>query len=207
MEKISWQNLDKEVKNSISCIAKEGKRQGIPVFIIGGTVRDILLKKQNVDLDCVVAGSAILFAQAIAKLNHGELTIHERFGTATIKLKSKISVDFAMARKESYPSPGALPVVKKGNIQADLSRRDFTVNAMAVALHGEKAGYILDMYGGLNDLKHKQIKVLHDRSFQDDPTRILRAIRFEQRFRFVIEPHTMKLLRAAVRLISLFLIE
>ncbi len=200
MKRISWQKLDKNIQRSIDCIIKAGKRQGTPVFIIGGTVRDILLRKKNLDLDCVVEGDAVALAQAVARMTRGELKVHKRFTTATVKTKDGVSLDFAMAREEHYPQPGALPVVRKGSIYTDLRRRDFTINAMAVALYGDQSESVLDMCGGVDDLRQKRIRVLHDRSFLDDPTRMIRGIRFEQRFQFSIEPCTMKLFKSALRL-------
>ncbi|MFA5259726.1 MAG: hypothetical protein WC450_00690 [Candidatus Omnitrophota bacterium] len=198
MYKISWQHLNPQVKTLLQCVSRAGESSGIPVYIVGGTVRDILLQKRNVDLDCVVEGNAIALAQRVANLIQGELKTHERFQTATVTSPERVSVDFAMAREEHYPHPGALPVVRPGTLEADLKRRDFTINAMAAALHGPDAGLLRDLYNGVRDLRRRYIRILHDNSFIDDPTRILRGVRFEQRLNFKFEPRTARLLKSAL---------
>ncbi|HQP12633.1 MAG TPA: hypothetical protein PK470_07715 [Candidatus Omnitrophota bacterium] len=199
MRKISWQYLNPPVKALLECVSRAGEDAGIPVYIVGGTVRDILLHNRNVDLDCVVEGNAIALAQHVAKLVRGELKTHERFQTATVTSPDQVSIDFAMAREELYPRPGALPVVRPGTLEADLKRRDFTINAMAAALHGPTEGVLRDVYDGVLDLRRRYIRILHDSSFVDDPTRILRGIRFEQRLNFKFEPRTARLLKSALR--------
>lgn len=199
MRKISWQHLNPQVKTLLHSVSRAAEGAGIPVYIVGGTVRDILLQKRNVDLDCVVEGNAIELAQHVADLVRGELKIHERFQTATVTSPDRISVDFAMAREEFYPHPGALPVVRPGTLEADLKRRDFTINAMAAVLHGPDAGVLRDLYDGVHDLFRRHLRILHDNSFIDDPTRILRGVRFEQRLNFKFEPRTDRLLKSALR--------
>jgi tRNA nucleotidyltransferase (CCA-adding enzyme) len=157
-------------------------------------VRDLLLGVPNLDLDFVVEGDAIGLAKEFAEAVDGKLTVHPMFNTATVKL-DKWKVDFAMARTEIYAKPGALPTVKPGTLKTDLFRRDFTINAMAVCLNHEHYGELIDLYGGLDDLKNKLIRVLHEKSFSDDATRIWRAIRYEQRLGFRIEPDTLKLMK------------
>ncbi|HDN85972.1 MAG: hypothetical protein DRP68_00920 [Candidatus Omnitrophota bacterium] len=170
------------------------------IFLVGGIVRDLLLGEENLDLDIVVEGDAIEFVKVFSKKLKAEFIKHHSFGTATLYLNNNLKVDFATARKEFYPYWGALPKVVASTIREDLFRRDFTINAMAMSLNRESWGNILDFYGGINDLDRGLIRVLHPKSFLEDPTRIFRAIRFEQRFSFRIEPHTFSLLKEAIRL-------
>jgi tRNA nucleotidyltransferase (CCA-adding enzyme) len=162
-----------------------------PVYLVGGAVRDLLLGRGSADIDVVVEGDAAALAEALG----AEVTSHERFGTAKVKLNGH-EVDIASARAESYPHPGALPVVKPGaDLAADLRRRDFTINAMAIPLRGEPQ--LIDPYGGEAALASRQLRVLHDASFIDDPTRAIRAARYAARFGFAVEEHTAGLLRKA----------
>ena len=199
MQKISWQHLNPRVKTVLKCVSRAGAHSGTPVYIVGGTVRDILMMKRNVDLDCLVEGDAVALARRVSHLIRGDVKTHDRFQTATVTCPGRISVDFAMAREERYPHPGSLPIVRPGTVEADLKRRDFTINAMAVALHGPESGILLDLYGGVKDLRRGLIRILHQGSFIDDPTRILRGVRFEQRLNFKFEPQTARLLKAALR--------
>ena len=145
----------------------------------------------------MVEGDAIGLAKEFAEKIGGKLSVHPMFNTAKIAL-DKWTIDIAMARTETYAKPGALPAVKPGTLKTDLFRRDFTVNAMAICLSPDNYGELIDLYGGLNDLKNKFIRVLHEKSFIDDATRIWRAIRYEQRLGFQIEPETLKLLKRDV---------
>jgi tRNA nucleotidyltransferase (CCA-adding enzyme) len=164
---------------------------GDPVYLVGGAVRDLLLGRGRADIDLVVEGDAAALAQRLG----AEVASHERFGTAKVKLNGH-EVDIAAARSESYPRPGALPVVEPGaELAADLRRRDFTINAMAIPLWGEPR--LIDPFGGEADLAAKQLRVLHDDSFADDPTRAIRAARYAARFDFGLEPRTAELLRGA----------
>ncbi len=158
---------------------------GVPVFVVGGAVRDLLLGRERADLDLVVVGD---LEPLVARLD-GEPTHHERFATASILL-GEHRVDLATARTETYPAPGALPAVEPApDIESDLSRRDFTVNAMAVPLSAEPA--LIDPHGGLEDLDEGTLRVLHSRSLSDDPTRAVRAARYAARFGLVPEPETL----------------
>ncbi len=199
-------NFSSFKKNSVSVLDKIHKladKKGVSAYLVGGIVRDLLLKRPNLDLDIVLEGDAVRFAHELLKdlpqdkKTAPQLITYNQFGTATLDF-SKFSIDFATARKESYPYPGALPIVEQGTIQDDLFRRDFTVNAMAIAIHKDQFGQLVDYYGGLDDLKNKKIRILHDKSFLDDPTRILRAVRFEQRLNFRIEQKTLALLKSAL---------
>jgi len=155
---------------------------GLRAFVAGGCVRDLILGRNVEDLDIVVQGNAVLVATRFVSIYKGKIVVYHQFSTATVTLLDGRAVDFASVRKEVYPYPGALPVVSQGSLEEDIFRRDFTINAMAIAIDPKHFGSLLDHYGGLNDLKRKSIRVLHDKSFIDDPTRILRAVRFEERF-------------------------
>jgi len=192
--------LDKiphELKGLINDLKGQAATAGLGAYLVGGFVRDLVLKVKNLDLDIVVEGDGIKFAERFADLRDGKITAHKRFGTATVLLKSGIKIDFSSVRREVYAKPAHLPVVSSGSLRDDLFRRDFTINAMAVSLN---AGRIVDFFNGRKDLKRKKIRILHNLSFKDDPTRILRGIRFEQRLNFRIEPLTLKLLKEAVKL-------
>ncbi|MFH0771010.1 MAG: hypothetical protein V1933_00075 [Candidatus Omnitrophota bacterium] len=193
-------------------IGRVADRMDFEVFAVGGFVRDFFLGVEDLDIDIVVEGNAIRLAKCLARELKGSFVFHERFGTATVVFPSRkdldssgsgvrtLKIDLAMARTEIYECPAALPTVKFGQIENDLFRRDFTINAMAFKLNKRGFGKLLDPFKGRADLKEKKIKVLHDLSFIDDPTRIFRAVRFEQRFNFKIEPHTEGLIKKAVGL-------
>ena len=172
-----------------------------PLYLVGGVVRDLLLGMPNLDLDFVVEGDAIGLAKEMAQSTGGKLTTHTRFNTAKLRL-DKWSLDLATARSETYAHPGALPTVKPGTLKDDLFRRDFTINAMAIRLAPERYGELIDLYGGHADLRHKFIRILHEKSFTDDATRIWRAIRYEQRLDFQIEAETLRLLKRDILMLD-----
>ncbi|MBE3588814.1 MAG: CBS domain-containing protein [Thermoanaerobacteraceae bacterium] len=172
---------------------------GYRVFAAGGVVRDILLGAGNLDVDLVVEGDGIALAEALAASGEGRVRAHRHFGTAEVLFPDGFKVDVATARVEYYEFPAALPRVESSSIRQDLYRRDFTINAMAVDLNGEHFGDLVDYFGGREDLQQGLIRVLYNLSFIEDPTRLLRAVRFEQRYRFTIEPQTLKLVQEAVQ--------
>jgi tRNA nucleotidyltransferase (CCA-adding enzyme) len=163
------------------------------VHLVGGSVRDLLLGGVPYDLDLVVEGDAVALARSIG----GELRVHDRFGTCSVSLDG-FSYDIARARSERYPFPGSLPEVAPGTLRDDLLRRDFTVNALAIALGGERAGELSSPRHALEDLGAGMLRVMHDASFIDDPTRLLRLARYLSRLGFAIEPHTRELAEHAV---------
>ena len=169
-------------------------------FAVGGFVRDLLLKKRNLDLDIVVEGDGIEFARHLAGALGGRYRTHERFSTAMVLMPNGFKIDIATARLEYYEYPAALPTVELSSIKLDLYRRDFTINAMAVQLNPKQFGTLIDFFNCQNDLKQKEIKVLHNLSFVEDPSRIFRAIRFEKRMNFNMAPHTARLIRNAVKM-------
>jgi len=189
--------LPKHFAEIIRLVGGIADREGISAYIVGGPVRDILLDRKNHDLDFVVEGNAIEFAEALNKTLKGRLKTHRAFYTATIEFK-KQRIDLATARSEVYKKIAAYPDVTPGFIKDDLFRRDFTVNAMAVSINRKSFGELIDFYNGLNDLKKGVVKVLHDKSFMDDPTRIFRAVRFAVRLKFRIDSRTKKLMKESI---------
>lgn len=199
---------------------------GFPLYAVGGFVRDLLLGKPNFDVDLVVEGDGVAVAKTLAARYGGRIRSHKRFGTAkwilpptgntaagaasTLATELGVtesaflpaSLDFVTARTEFYAEPTALPTVERSSIKLDLHRRDFTINTLAICLTPERWGELLDFYGGERDLQEHLIRVLHTHSFVDDPTRILRAVRFEQRFGFQIEARTVELIADSVDLLE-----
>ena len=167
------------------------------LYIVGGSVRDLLLGRGIRDLDLVTEGDAPKLAAMVSEQTGGKLTAHSRFGTATVETHG-LRLDFSTARDETYPQPGALPQVRPSGMRDDLRRRDFSINAMALCLSGPAEGSLLDPCGGQADLQQGIVRVLHQASFIDDPTRIFRAVRYEQRLGFTIEQDTLRMLREAL---------
>jgi len=196
-ERLTRKQLPKRVYQLLKRIGNTGDEMGLSVFVVGGFVRDLLIGSPNLDADVVVEGDGIAFAHAFAENEGGQVKRHRRFGTAVVVLPDGFKVDVATARTETYAHPGALPSVNPASIKEDLRRRDFTINAMAMALNEDRFGELVDFFDGKADILSESVKVLHDLSFVDDPTRIFRAVRFEQRYGFSIEPHTAELLQRA----------
>ncbi len=170
------------------------------VYLVGGTVRDILLGERSFDVDIAVEGDAIALAQALADALGGRVRAHEKFGTAVVLYGDEERVDVVTARTEFYDAPAALPTVEHASIREDLFRRDFTINAMAVSLKGADLGRLVDPFAGRRDLEAKRVRVLHNLSFIDDPTRIFRAIRYENRYGFRMDEHTLRLARGTIEM-------
>ena len=192
--------LPADLVTFLNTIGEAAAKQGQNLYLVGGAVRDMLLGLSHTDLDLVVEGDAIKMAQSLG-LNNIKIATYQTFGTANIKW-NHWSVDLATARSEIYTKPGALPEVTPSTINRDLFRRDFTINAMAVSLHPDSYGELIDPYHGSSDLKNKLICVLHENSFIDDATRIWRAIRYEQRLGFDIEPNTLHLLKRDIDMLD-----
>ncbi|NOH02554.1 MAG: CCA tRNA nucleotidyltransferase [Chloroflexi bacterium] len=183
----------------LSNIAAQAQTLSMPCYLVGGVVRDLLLGKPVKDLDVIVEGDAIKLGRKLVEVYGGKLTPHVKFHTAIWHLPATWNlipdtIDLITARRETYEKPGALPTVTPSTIEDDLRRRDFTINAMAIRLDGEAFGEILDPLEGQTDLGRGAIRVLHPKSFLDDPTRIFRAIRYEARYSFRIEPSTLDLI-------------
>jgi tRNA nucleotidyltransferase (CCA-adding enzyme) len=170
------------------------------VYLVGGTVRDILLGEQSFDVDIAVEGDAIAFARSLADELDGRLRAHPKFGTAVVLYGNDERVDVVTARTEFYDAPASLPTVEHASLREDLFRRDFTINAMAVSLRGEDFGRLVDPFGGRRDLDGGTIRVLHNLSFIDDPTRIFRAVRYKARYGFAMDEHTRRLARSCIEM-------
>ena len=195
------QYLPQQLLKLIKIIAEEADNLGRKVYLVGGIVRDILLDYPNFDLDFVVEGDAVELAQQIAGISQAKLVTHPRFGTAKLDY-GNFTLDMATTRGETYAKFGALPTVTPSSLNDDLFRRDFSINAMAVSLARNDYGELIDPYGGKNDLEHRLIRILHSRSFSDDATRILRAIRYEQRLGFKLESQTAWLLKRDIPMLD-----
>ncbi len=169
------------------------------VYLVGGAVRDLLMDEPSFDIDIAVEGDGIAFGRALAQALGGRVVPHDKFGTAVV-IHDGGRVDVATARTEFYDYPGALPAIEQATIRQDLYRRDFTINALAVSLKGEDFGRVVDFFGGLADLEVGVLRVLHNLSFIDDPTRLFRALRYENRYGFRMEAHTQGLARACVEM-------
>lgn len=190
--------LPLKLKRIVCEIGALADEMNVDVYLVGGAVRDLILKRNNFDLDLVCSGQSIVLAKKFASKHDAQVTVYKEFQTATVFLKNGLQVDFALCRKEGYESSGALPKISVGSLTEDLFRRDITINAMAIQINTKNCGVLIDEFGGLEGLKKKAIKILHPRSFYDDPTRILRVIRFEQRFGFKLDFVTRKLLKEAL---------
>ncbi len=188
-------SLDSAHLDLIHRIADESSALGFPIYLVGGSVRDLMLGRPILDLDLTLEGDAIKLARVLVKKHGGDLTTHEKFFTATWTPQSSNSqiLDLISTRRETYPHPGSLPTVTKSTLDDDLRRRDFTINAMAIRVDGDHFGELCDPLHGQTDLEKKLIRVLHPKSFLDDPTRIFRAVRYAERYGFMIEPETLKL--------------
>jgi len=202
-------NLDQQIKRYlprqllelVKDISGQAAKQKQRVYLVGGVVRDLLIGYPNFDLDLVVEGDAVKLAQQVAETSQARLLAHHRFGTAKLGYEN-FTLDLATARKETYAEPGALPTVTPGTLQDDLLRRDFSINAMAISLASKDYGELVDPHKGKNDLEHRLIRILHNRSFSDDATRILRAIRYEQRLGFRLESQTAQLLKLDIHMLD-----
>jgi len=199
--------LPQEIQDLIYLARDIAVRNNMTAYLVGGFARDLILGVKNFDLDIVVEGDGIKFAEHYATELKAKLIRHRRFGTATVIPKPHLKIDIATARKEFYPEPAHLPVVENGSLRDDLFRRDFTINAMAIGIADHSFGELIDFFGGREDLRKKSVRVMHKLSFIDDPTRILRAVRFEQRYNFKIESLTLKYLKEAAALKMLNIVE
>jgi tRNA nucleotidyltransferase (CCA-adding enzyme) len=192
-------------------VAREASRRHVPLYIVGGFVRDLLMGYPATDFDLVVEGNAIALVRNLVEKNGGRVTVHDRFGTAQWFLPKSLNtpqtrfsiLDFVSTRSETYRHPAALPTVRLGSLTDDLRRRDFTINTLAIRLDGQYFGKLYDELGGLDDLQHKMVRTLHPLSFIDDPTRLFRLIRYEQRYGFQIAPETLALIPVALPGISM----
>jgi tRNA nucleotidyltransferase (CCA-adding enzyme) len=183
----------------IQLVGEIADELNLSIYLVGGVVRDLLLRAENLDMDVVVEEDGITFAKCLARRVNGRLRAHEKFCTAVVVFPDGFKLDIATARTEFYKHPAALPIVDISSIKQDLYRRDFTINAMAVRINKKGFGELIDFFNGQQDLKDRLIRVLHSLSFVEDPARVFRAIRFEKRLGFRIGSHTLNLMRNTVR--------
>jgi tRNA nucleotidyltransferase (CCA-adding enzyme) len=202
--------LSTERMRLLHLIKDEATQRGLPLYIVGGSVRDLVLGRRLNDFDLTVEGDAIALARSVASKHGGKVTAHTNFGTAKWFLPKNLktdaeahdTLDIVSARSEIYKHPAALPTVKPGSINDDLSRRDYTINALAIRLDGSHFGEVRDDLNGMEDLQKGVVRVLHPRSFIDDPTRMYRAVRYEGRYRFKIAEDTLPLIPEARLLVE-----
>ncbi|MEN8212534.1 MAG: CBS domain-containing protein, partial [Thermodesulfobacteriota bacterium] len=197
---ILFQRLDNRVRQLLQDIGKTGSELEFNMFVVGGFVRDFLLSRQIDDIDIVVEGDGIKFAKLYAKKQGCRINTYKKFGTAVIIFPDNFKIDVASARLEYYKTPAALPIVEKSSIKLDLARRDFTINTLAISLNPESFGTMVDYFGANRDLKDKTIRIIHNLSFVEDPTRIFRAIKFSNRFGFKIGKVTSHLIKNAIKI-------
>ncbi|MGE4518854.1 MAG: CBS domain-containing protein [Desulfobacteraceae bacterium] len=194
------ERLPSKIVSLLRHIGRTADNSNINAYVVGGFVRDVLLyiRKNEFDIDIVVEGNGIDFARDLASSLNARVSPHEKFKTAVVSLEDGLKIDVATARTEFYSSPGALPEVEMSSLKLDLYRRDFTINTLAVQLNTQKYGTLIDYFFAQKDLKDKVIRIIHNLSFVEDPTRIFRAVRFEQRFNFKIGKFTEKLIKNAI---------
>jgi tRNA nucleotidyltransferase (CCA-adding enzyme) len=195
------QHLPRQLLKLVKDIGRQAANQQQRVYLVGGVVRDLLLGYPSFDLDLVIEGDAVKLAEQVAETTRAKLLAHHRFGTAKLRYEN-FTLDMAMARKETYAKPGALPAVSPGTLRDDLFRRDFSINAMAICLEPNSYGDLIDPHQGRSDLERRLIRILHPNSFRDDATRILRAVRYEQRLGFGLEPQTAELLKRDIPMLD-----
>ena len=197
----SWlkEKFPQEIYNLLKLSGETAEELGFNAYLVGGSVRDLLRGEENLDLDIVVEGDGIAFARAFGERLNARVRTHQKFGTAQIITVSS-KLDVATARTEYYESPAALPKVEISSIKKDLYRRDFSINTLAVKLNPKDFGLLIDFFGGQRDLREKTIRVLHNLSFVEDPTRAFRAIRFSERFGFKISRHTENLIKSVIEM-------
>ncbi len=198
--KLMEERLPERIQTVLKNLGMVGDQIGCSVYAVGGFVRDLVMRISNLDVDVVVEEDGIRVAREVAKFCSCRLRIFRKFGTAVLTFPDGTKVDVATARLEYYDSPAALPTVEMSSIKRDLYRRDFTINTLAIRLNGVHYGELIDFFGALQDVKEKTIRVLHSLSFVEDPTRIFRAFRFEQRLGFQLGKHTQNLFRNAVKM-------
>jgi tRNA nucleotidyltransferase (CCA-adding enzyme) len=192
------ERLSADLIRNLQQIGEVADEIGLGAYVVGGFVRDLFLYRSDEDIDIVIEGDGIAFAKEYAKIVGARIHTHEKFGTAVVIFPDGFKIDVASARMEYYKFPAALPVVQMSSIKLDLYRRDFTINTLAIQLNSDKFGLLIDFFSARKDLKEKIVRVLHNLSFVEDPTRVFRAIRFEQRFEFTIGKLTASLMANAI---------
>ena len=193
------ERLSPRILDMLRSIGKVASALGYDAYVVGGFVRDLFLYRTNEDIDIVIEGDGIAFAKKFAKLMKARIHSYAKFGTAVIIFPDDFKIDVASARMEYYKFPAALPIVEMSSVKLDLFRRDFTINTLAIQLNPDKFSTLIDFFSAQKDIKERTLRVLHNLSFVEDPTRIFRALRFEQRFGFTIGKLTSHLIENAVK--------
>jgi tRNA nucleotidyltransferase (CCA-adding enzyme) len=199
VKKLMSERITREVLDRLTALGDLADEMNYHAYLVGGFVRDLLLRIDNFDIDIVIEGDGIRFAEETRRFNT-RVRQHREFGTAKLLYPDGFKIDIATARLEYYKAPAAMPVVEHSSLKLDLYRRDFTINTLAISLNRNTFGELIDFFGSQRDIKEKSIRVLHSLSFVEDPTRVFRAVRFEQRFGFQIGKFTMNLIRNAVKM-------
>lgn len=199
VSKLMLEVLPDKIINLLKSAGKLAEELKMNAYVVGGFVRDLFLQMINYDIDIIVEGDGMYFAKVIGSYYGLKVKCHKRFKTAVIYFNDKIKMDIASARLEYYEKPAVLPKIEMSSLKMDLYRRDFTINTLAIRINPEFFGELIDYFGAKRDLKNKIIRVLHNQSFIDDPTRIFRAIRYEQRYGFHINKLTLNLVEDAVK--------
>ncbi len=194
------ERLSGAIMDMLRDIGETAEEMGFTAYVVGGFVRDLFLYRHNEDIDIVIEGNGIAFAEVFARKKGLRINAYAKFGTAVIIFPDGFKIDVASSRMEYYQSPAALPIVEMSSIKLDLYRRDFTINTLAICLNADRFGQLIDFFGGRRDLKEGVIRILHNLSFVEDPTRAFRAVRFEQRFGFTIGKLTAGLIENAVKM-------
>jgi len=198
--KFMKERLSKRLVDILKTLGEVADEKGYRAYVVGGFVRDLFLYRVNEDIDIVIEGDGIEFAKKYASMVGARIHSYKKFGTAVITFSDGFKIDVASARMEYYKFPAALPTVEMSSIKLDLFRRDFTVNTLAIQLSPNRFGILIDFFTAQKDIKEKTIRILHNLSFVEDPTRVFRAIRFEQRFGFSIGKLTSGLIENAVKM-------
>jgi len=198
--KFMKERLTSRIIDILKTIGEKAEEIGYDAYVVGGFVRDLFLYRNNEDIDIVIEGDGVEFAKKYAKIVGARIHSHAKFGTAVIIFPDGFKIDVASARMEYYKFPAALPTIEMSSIKLDLYRRDFTINTLAIQLNHGRFGLLIDFFSAQKDLKEKIIRVLHNLSFVEDPTRVFRAIRFEQRFGFSIGKLTSGLIENSVKM-------
>ena len=197
---IMGEQLPRQVNEILQAAGRVAAEHNYRAYAVGGFIRDLMLRRPNLDIDIVVEGDGIEFAKHFAQIYEARVRSYKKFGTAVVIFPDGFKIDVATARLEYYEYPAALPTVELSSLKLDLYRRDFTINTLAVELNPGSFGQLIDYFGAQRDFKDKAIRVLHNYSFVEDPTRVLRAIRYEQRLGFRIGKHTANLIINAVKM-------
>ncbi len=200
VKRLMEERISVNLRDRLVQIGRLADEMDFHAYLVGGFVRDLILRNENFDVDVVIEGDGIKFAKEMSRRFNLKIRVHTQFGTAKVLYRDGFKVDVATARLEYYRAPATLPVVEHSSLKLDLYRRDFTINTLAISLNKNTFGELVDFFGAQMDVKEKTIRVLHSLSFVEDPTRVFRAVRFEQRFGFQIGKFTLNLIKNAVKM-------